>query len=197
MKSRKKSRIGNRCRGGWLQTGEQPTVTSSEQPGEPAVAISPSGGKRLRREGWAATGLHKSRPGETTRAQLVSKGNRARSPSLFERHRQEMVKVALSVVLPIVFTGVGWLCLTLNREVGEQKQTVAGVLRDVENILDRTKRAEDQLERQISVQAAAFESLRSKLDDLRELVSGAGRLPVARYCSGTSSSSPNTQNTRP
>ena len=125
----------------------------------------------------AAAERRKSRPGEATRAQRNSKRNRARSPSSFERHRQEVIKIALSV-MPIVFAGVVWLCFTLNREVGEQRETVAGVLRDVGNIRDWTQRAEDRVERQISAHAATFESLRSKLDDVREPLSGAGRLPV-------------------
>jgi len=122
----------------------------------------------------AAAERRKSRPGCATRA---TKRNRARSQSSFERHRQDVIKIALSV-MPIVFAGVVWLCFTLNREVGEQRETVAGVLRDVGNIRDWTQRAEDRVERQISAHAATFGSLRSKLDDVREPVSGAGRLPV-------------------
>jgi len=178
MKSRDKSKIGNHRRCGWLRTCEQLSVAKGEQPGVPSAGINPGGGKRLRRETSAAAELRKSRAGGATRTQRIAQRNKAQSPSFFERHRQEVIKVALSVVMPIVVAGVGWLCFTLNREVGEQKQTVAGVLRDVENIRDRTQRTEDRVERQISAQATAVESLRSKLDDVRELLSGTGRLPV-------------------
>src|ERR1017187_1024900 len=46
-----------------------------------------------------------------------------RQPGFFEKYRQDLLKGCLLFVFTTMVGGVGWLAFSLNREVGEQKQT--------------------------------------------------------------------------
>jgi len=95
---------------------------------------------------------------------------RARQPGFFEKHRQDLFKGCLVVVFSTGLAGIGWLAFSLNREVGEQKQTVTGVVKTVDEVRDRLKRTDDRVE-------SISDSLHAKLDRIRDLVSDTQRTP--------------------
>lgn len=94
---------------------------------------------------------------------------KARQPGFFEKHGHDLIKGCVLSVFSAALAGVGWLAFSLNREVGEQKQTVSGFVRSVDDVRDRLKRTEDRVE-------SVSDSLNAKLDKIRDVVTEA-RMP--------------------
>lgn len=93
-----------------------------------------------------------------------------RQPGFLEKHRHDLMKGCLLLVFSTAVAGIGWLAFSLNREVGEQKQTVTGMTKSVDDVRERLRRTEDRVE-------ALSDSLHTRIDRIRDLVAGAQPSP--------------------
>ena len=107
---------------------------------------------------------------ETVVETSASRSRSARQPGFLEKHGHDLMKGCLLLVASTAVAGIGWLAFSLNREVGEQKQTVTGVTKSVDEVRDRLKRTEDRVE-------SVSDSLHAKLDRLRDMVTAGQGTP--------------------
>lgn len=100
----------------------------------------------------------------------------SRDPGIFEKHKSEFVKVVIGIMVTSFLAVAGWTLKDLNREVGKLQQASEDTSRQLNDMRGNAIRSEDRLGNELRRQQSALDTLRDRIDDLRErFFSGGSR----------------------